>query len=104
MLSRYNTADAASPNAPGAEWNQGCFFNNRDPYMQSATQTGTDYANGPFMCDIDECARSTDTCTAVGSTCTNTAGSFTCACDAGYYGDGTTAGTGCTACENGGAR
>ena len=39
-----------SPDAPGAEWNQGCFFNNRAPYMQSATQTGTSYANGPFLC------------------------------------------------------
>ena len=86
MLSRYNTADAASPNAPGAEWNQGCFFNNRAPYMQSATQTGTSYANGPFLCAT--CASTT--CAAEG-TCTYTkttngegtsTSAYACACPA----------------------
>ncbi|XP_072022656.1 thrombospondin-1-like [Amphiura filiformis] len=38
-------------------------------------------------CDIDECALSTDNCDA-NAACTNTVGSFTCACDAGYSGDG----------------
>jgi cysteine-rich repeat protein len=39
--------------------------------------------------DIDECADGTDNCS-VNATCTNTPGSFTCACDFGYSGDGVT--------------
>ena len=37
--------------------------------------------------DIDECADGTDTCDP-NATCTNTAGSFSCACNPGYMGDG----------------
>jgi len=37
--------------------------------------------------DVDECAAGTDNCDE-NATCTNTAGSFTCACNAGYEGDG----------------
>jgi len=45
--------------------------------------------------DINECDDpSTHDCHDV-ATCTNTDGSYTCACDSGYYGDGFT----CTACE-----
>ena len=39
--------------------------------------------------DIDECITSTDNCH-VDATCTNTGGSFTCACNNGYTGVGTT--------------
>ncbi|XP_072041784.1 uncharacterized protein [Amphiura filiformis] len=39
--------------------------------------------------NIDECTLSTDNCDA-NSACTNTIGSFTCACNAGYIGDGIT--------------
>ena len=39
--------------------------------------------------DIDECTVGTDNCSA-DATCTNTAGSFSCACNGGYSGDGVT--------------
>ena len=39
--------------------------------------------------DLDECMLETDNC-AVDAACANTAGSFTCTCDAGYVGDGVT--------------
>ncbi|MCY1075788.1 FG-GAP-like repeat-containing protein [Archangium lansingense] len=39
--------------------------------------------------DVNECAAGTDNCNE-NATCTNTAGSFTCACNAGYEGDGVT--------------
>lgn len=38
----------------------------------------------------------TDNCVDTLATCADTAGSFTCTCNAGYQGDGTTAGTGCS--------
>lgn len=43
-----------------------------------------------FVLDIDECTANTDTCDDTLATCTNIPGSFTCACIAGYTGDGTT--------------
>ncbi|NRD61675.1 VCBS repeat-containing protein [Corallococcus exiguus] len=44
----------------------------------------------PTVCtDIDECAAGTDNCNDNAS-CTNIGGSFTCACNAGYEGDGVT--------------
>ncbi|XXT15899.1 FG-GAP-like repeat-containing protein [Sorangium sp. So ce429] len=46
---------------------------------QSGTCTGA----------VDECALGTDNCDA-NAACTDTPGSFTCACDAGYSGDGVT--------------
>ncbi|WP_437586227.1 LamG-like jellyroll fold domain-containing protein [Sorangium sp. So ce1000] len=39
--------------------------------------------------DVNECALGTDNCDA-NAACTNTTGSFTCACNAGYEGDGVT--------------
>ena len=39
--------------------------------------------------DIDECVLGTDNCDE-NAACTNTAGSFTCACNTGYSGDGVT--------------
>ena len=38
--------------------------------------------------DIDECTMGTDNC-APEATCTNTEGSFTCTCNQGYTGNGT---------------
>ena len=38
--------------------------------------------------DVDECALGTDNCH-VDATCSNTEGSFACACNSGYTGDGT---------------
>ncbi|XP_072017210.1 uncharacterized protein [Amphiura filiformis] len=51
-------------------------------------------AVSPENCDpnaayVDECALSTDNCDA-NAACTNTDGSFTCACNVGYSGDGVT--------------
>eukprot|EP00736_Rhodelphis_marinus_P003104 Rmarinus@m.8688 len=45
--------------------------------------------------ESDECASDIDDCDN-SATCTNTYGSFTCACTAGYYGDGTS----CTPCAS----
>jgi hypothetical protein len=41
-----------------------------------------------FHLDINECTAGTGNCDA-NAACTNTAGSFTCACNTGYNGDGT---------------
>ena len=47
-------------------------------------------ADGLGEClDINECMLGTDNCSA-NANCTNTSGSFTCACNAGYSGDGVT--------------
>jgi len=40
--------------------------------------------------DVDECTLGTDTCHSSLATCTNTVGSYTCTCNAGYTGDGST--------------
>ncbi len=42
-----------------------------------------------FPADDDECTLGSDNCDA-NAACTNTAGSFTCACNSGYNGDGVT--------------
>ena len=45
----------------------------------------------PCYVDIDECAMNTDNCDETLAKCSNTpSGSFTCACIAGYIGNGTT--------------
>ena len=43
-----------------------------------------------FMADIDECASPGDNNCSTNATCTNTPGGFTCTCNQGYTGDGTT--------------
>lgn len=43
--------------------------------------------NSIFFTDIDECTANSHDCH-LSATCTNTGGSFTCACNAGYTGDG----------------
>lgn len=40
--------------------------------------------------DIDECASGDHNCLSGTATCTNTVGSYSCACKSGYVGDGTT--------------
>merc|ERR1719183_527301 len=45
--------------------------------------------------DIDECTSFTHACTERFATCTNTKGSYTCKCNAGYSGDGKKSGSGC---------
>ena len=47
-------------------------------------------AQGGTCVDIDECARGTDNCDGQNGECTNTNGSFSCACKNGYQGDGVT--------------
>ena len=42
----------------------------------------------PHDTDIDECSEDQDDCDDDNAQCTNTMGSFTCACDSGYFGDG----------------
>ena len=50
---------------------------------------GTESQGGTCV-DIDECARGTDNCDGQNGECTNTNGSFSCACKNGYQGDGVT--------------
>ncbi len=57
---------------------------------------GDGTSDGTGCVDVDECAAHTDNCLTDVATCTNTAGGFTCACNPGSTGDGTTTGTGCT--------
>ena len=43
----------------------------------------------PLLVDIDECMTSMELCDP-NANCTNTPGSYTCACNQGYSGNGTT--------------
>ena len=53
----------------------------------TAFHSGFQSVNDQICIDVDECATNTDNCDA-NATCTNTTGSFDCACNAGYSGDG----------------
>ena len=50
---------------------------------------GTLTVNVILVSDVDECTTDTHNCD-VNAVCTDTDGSFTCACNSGYSGDGTT--------------
>jgi hypothetical protein len=78
-----------------------------DCYGQCENGFCSDLGNGHFRCtcdngwmdmmcdrDINECATFTHDC-ARHAQCTDTEGSFTCACNQGHTGDGYSAGTGC---------
>jgi len=41
-----------------------------------------------LLTDNDECLDGNHSCALIGGNCTNTVGSFTCACLSGYTGDG----------------
>jgi hypothetical protein len=41
-----------------------------------------------YHLDVDECLNNLDNCAVGIATCTNTQGSYTCACNTGYAGDG----------------
>lgn len=43
-----------------------------------------------FFIDVDECILGTHDCLADNATCTNTYGTYSCACNPGYEGDGKT--------------
>ena len=50
-----------------------------------------EYKNELFsFADVDECIQGTHDCLADVATCTNTFGSYSCACNPGYDGDGKT--------------
>jgi len=56
----------------------------------------TQLTAGAACTDVDECTAGGNDCSA-NATCSNTVGSFTCACKPGFFGDGVT----CTACPAG---
>ena len=51
-----------------------------------------------YLLDFDECTEGPTTCD-MNADCINTDGSYSCACEAGYMGDGTTC-TGRTHCQH----
>ncbi|XP_035694495.1 mucin-like protein [Branchiostoma floridae] len=64
-------------------------FNEAPGYRCECLSGYSIMADNRTCVDIDECSTGTDNCH-VEATCTNTEGSFTCACNTGYSGDGTT--------------
>ena len=48
-----------------------------------------DVFHWPSISDVNECSRGTSRCSSNG-TCTDTIGSYTCSCNAGFSGDGFT--------------
>ncbi|XP_065178731.1 uncharacterized protein LOC135809326 [Sycon ciliatum] len=70
---------------------------NRTTIQCSVVNDNPEFTLPPTCDDINECISSTDDCDS-SATCTNTAGSFTCACNAGFYGNGTSC-QGCTYTE-----
>ncbi|XP_072030186.1 CUB and sushi domain-containing protein 1-like [Amphiura filiformis] len=62
-----------------------CLYNHQICDREILCPDGSD----EFTCDIDECTLGTDNCD-TNAACNNTVGSFTCACNAGYHGDGVT--------------
>ena len=68
--------------------------------MEQLAQVSAIHAElqGSNQCaDIDECTDGTDNCHD-DAQCTNTDGSFTCMCNSGYTGDGTTCTGKCNTC------
>jgi len=60
----------------------------------------TGYGGDVTECaDIDECTTNTTLTCHGDAQCANTGGSYTCTCNSGFYGNGDTTSTGCTACE-----
>ena len=90
----FNPARTADPESAGDSWPNGCFFQpaSKVPTLRMAKQerVGAGIPLGPFLCDIDECTRNTDNCDNTNAACTNTVGSFTCACNSGFSGNGVT--------------
>lgn len=61
-----------------------CYHTGRLP---DSCDAGFERSSTGTCVDIDECARATDTCDE-NAVCTNTPGSYTCACKSGFSGDG----------------
>uniref|UniRef100_A0A0G4I9M8 EGF-like domain-containing protein n=1 Tax=Chromera velia CCMP2878 TaxID=1169474 RepID=A0A0G4I9M8_9ALVE len=82
------TADRLSPSLRASCCGDavGCGF----AHCLLTTSSGNVFSWGLGTADIDECTTSVDNCDIGGATCTNTAGTFTCACNSGYSGDGLT--------------
>jgi cysteine-rich repeat protein len=79
----------------GAEQCDDMNAEDEDGCVACLIEPGFDCDGEPSVCgDSNECAEGSDECDP-NATCTNTAGGFVCACNAGYRGDGVT----CTAGE-----
>ena len=70
--------------------NNGTCIDKKDTTAAYCKCDGTGY-EGPFCeNDINECLTNNGGCHATLGICTNTVGSFTCACISGYHGNGIT--------------